>query len=91
MYHECPLILSGGDTHQGLILQGLVHESTNTFAAFDYFAQRSYESGNVAEGVIVGTVTHEGQSCGVVVDSDCFNCSAVGDCEFHNKELKCTV
>ena len=88
MYHECPPILSGGDRHQHLRFDAVVHKPTDRFAAFDNLRQISYEVSNIVQGVIVGTVTLKGQSCGVVVDSDCFNCSAVRDCEVHDEIVK---
>jgi len=87
--YKHPAQLSGSsDRHKRLRFDAVVHESTDRFAAFDNLRERSYEVGNIVQGVIIGTVTLKGQSSGVVVDSDCFDCGAVGDSEVHDEKSK---
>ena len=88
---NAPPILSGSDRHQHLGFDAVVHKPTDRFAAFDNLAQRSYEVSNIVQGVIIGAVTLKGQSSGVVVDSDCFDCGAVRDSELHDQKSKESV
>jgi len=85
--YKHPAQLSGSnDTHKRLRFDAVVHELTHTFTAFDNLRERSYEVSNIGQGVIVGAVTLKGQSSGVVVDSDCFDCGAVRDSELHDQK-----
>ena len=90
--YKHPAQLSGSsDRHKHLRFDAVVHKPTDRFAALNNLAQGSHELCNIVEGVIVGTVTLKGQSSGVVVDSDCFNCGAVGDSELHDEKSKESV
>jgi len=86
--HECT---SGSDCFQGLILDGLVHEPTDRLTAFDHIGQRSYESSNIVDGVIVVTTTSESDGSGVIFESNVLDSGAVGDSELHDESVNQSV
>ena len=85
--YKHPTQLSGSsDRHKHLRFDAVVHKLTDRFTAFDNLRERSHEVSNIVQRVIIRTVTLKGQSSSVVVDSDCFDCGAVGDSELHDEK-----
>jgi len=83
-----PQLSGSNDRHQGLITNRGVHESTHTFTAFDNLRERSYESGNIVDGVIISTTTSKGEGGSVIFQSDVLDSGAVGDSELHDEKSK---
>jgi len=78
---------SGGDCFQGLILDGLVHEPTDRFSTFDNTSQRSYESSNIVDGIIVVTTTSESNGGGVIFESNVLDSGRTRDSELHDESV----
>ena len=83
-----PLIASGSNLHQGLILDGRVHELTDRLVTFDDIRQSRYEGSNIVHGVIIITTTGESNGCGVISNGDVLDSRRTVDCELHDEKCK---
>ena len=86
-----PLIASGSNLQQGLILDGRVYKLTDRLATFDDIRQSRYEGCNIVHGVIIITTTGESHGCGVISNGDVLDGRRTGDCELHDEKCEIRV
>ena len=84
-YQNCPVSTrSGSNLHESLVLDAVVHETTNGILLGHDVRESSHKGSDIIHGVIIRTTTSEGDGSSVVFQGDVLDGRGTGDCELHN-------